>query len=60
MAWKVPHHLSRRQQLGDAHGYDGCLRQLLFEASYSYGVNCPLVRRTVLVNGSYRVRWVRS
>jgi hypothetical protein len=27
---------------------------------YSYGANCPLVRRSVLVNGVYRVRWVRA
>src|SRR5262245_46646303 len=44
---------------GRAWGWGAAAGAAALAAPY-YGANCPLVRRTVLVNGVYRVRWVRS
>src|SRR5262245_42340970 len=47
---------------GRAWGWGAAVGAAILAAPYYgayYGANCPLVRRRVLVNGVYRVRWVR-
>src|SRR5262245_27853945 len=60
--WRAPRYAGYRRGYwrGRAWGWGAAAGAAALAAPYAYGANCPLVRRTVLVNGIYRVRWVRS